>query len=72
MPKFGTKIHKMEGHPVRKNNALYSARYYAKYGQTQEYKDRKRREYVRRKLHRDVLKALNQSETTTARSEICC
>jgi len=65
----------------------HSANHYAKYGHTPEYKARKRFEYQRRKEMKKYKKLMEQvdkeqeqqpvnmqqsSETTTARSEICC
>jgi len=79
MPKFGTTCKSYyPDHPDRIKNRMYAATYYAKHGHTQEYKDRKKRERERRKEMKKYQKLMEQvnmqqsSETTTARSEICC
>lgn len=76
MPKFATKVDTMTAdHPVKLKNKEYARKYYDKYGHTQEYKDRKKREYIRRKEHYAKLKSMEklfQEAATTARTEICC
>jgi hypothetical protein len=63
MPKIATTCKSYDpSHPARLQNACYSANHYAKYGQTPEYKERKKREYQRRKEYRKSLKDItNQS-----------
>ena len=66
MPTFGTACKSYDPeHPVRKRNAEYSKVYYAKYGHTSEYKDRKKRERQRRNEYKKYLKLMQSSETTT-------
>jgi len=56
MPKFGQKCDMSgPGNEARMKNRILSAVAYAAHGQTQDYKDRKKREYQRRKLHRAAL-----------------
>jgi len=75
MPKFGTTCVSYDPHhPVRVKARIYQASYYAKHGQTEKYKARKRQEGIRRRNYRRALKLQNKSssDATTARSEICC
>ncbi len=75
MPKFlNTCVSYDPAHPERVKNRIYQAAYYAKHGQTEKYKERKRQERIRRRayLHALKLQFKSSSDATTARSEICC